>query len=159
MRQLYIDLDGVLADFDAHYRNVFGNELNRRGPEPPDMWDNIRSRGTPWFQELPLIPGALDFWRDIQLYSPKILSGCNPEEIPDAHYQKRRWVNRYLGYSVELYTCRSRDKCEFARPGDVLVDDWHKYRHLWEKKGGIFILHTDFLTSLGKIRQYLSLEL
>jgi hypothetical protein len=27
-------------------------------------------------------------------------------------------------------------------PGDILVDDYLKYRHLWEEAGGVFVHHT-----------------
>jgi hypothetical protein len=35
--------------------------------------------------------------------------------------------------------------------GDVLVDDWPKYRHLWEAAGSIFILHENADKSIEQV--------
>ena len=35
------------------------------------------------------------------------------------------------------------------QPGDILIDDWPKYKHLWEEAGGIFILHTSAAQSIA----------
>ena len=37
--------------------------------------------------------------------------------------------------------CRSREKCLHAAPGDVLIDDWVKYKSLGEGAGGRWITH------------------
>jgi hypothetical protein len=36
-------------------------------------------------------------------------------------------------------------------PGDVLVDDLLKYRHLWEEAGGVFVHHRTARDTLGKL--------
>ena len=46
----------------------------------------------------------------------------------------------------------ARDKCEFATPGAVLVDDRPQYAHLWEERGGIFVLHTSAAASIAALR-------
>lgn len=153
-RQLFVDLDGVLADFDEFYFQQFGVRLPRQGSDPPGMWTNIRSHGS-WFESLPMIPGALDFWTSLKPYRPTILSGLasgGPAFVEGGDAQKRRWVDRYLGADVPLITCRSKLKCMHGRPGDVLVDDWSRYRSLWEKMGGIFLLHRSYESSLASVR-------
>jgi hypothetical protein len=36
-------------------------------------------------------------------------------------------------------------------PGDILVDDYLKYRHLWEEAGGVFIHHTSASNTLRQL--------
>ena len=36
-------------------------------------------------------------------------------------------------------------------PGDVLVDDYLRYRELWEKAGGIFIHHVSVKESIRQL--------
>jgi hypothetical protein len=38
-------------------------------------------------------------------------------------------------------TCWSREKSLHASPGDVLIDDYEKYRGLWIEAGGRWITH------------------
>jgi hypothetical protein len=37
------------------------------------------------------------------------------------------------------------------KAGDILIDDFLKYRHLWEEAGGIFIRHISAKGSLEKL--------
>jgi hypothetical protein len=39
------------------------------------------------------------------------------------------------------------------RPGDILIDDFDKYRDLWIKAGGIFIHHTSAVASIHALRE------
>jgi hypothetical protein len=47
------------------------------------------------------------------------------------------------------------EKCLHAKPGDVLIDDWEKYRQLWVNAGGHWITQrgaaatADELSKLG----------
>jgi 5'-nucleotidase len=157
--KLFVDLDGVLADFDGHYFAEFGVRLNRNGEEPTDMWGNIRGHSPfTWFDDLPLIPGATAFWQALQPYQPVILSGIDQRKLPGGEVQKRRWVDRHFGPDVTLLTCRSRHKCRFASRGDILVDDWAKYRELWENVGGIFVLHRSFAESLAVVQELMAVQ-
>lgn len=137
--RLFIDMDGVLADFEGHYRTHFGVTLDRHAPDPGDLWANLKTRPT-WFEDLPVLPGALDFFRALAPYRPTLLSGLS-RSLPDAHAQKRRWADKYLGPDVPLITCPAHRKRDHGRPGDILVDDWSRYRDKWEKMGGTFVLH------------------
>ena len=47
----------------------------------------------------------------------------------------------------------ARQKCEYASPGDVLVDDTTRYAHLWEARGGIFVRHTSAVESIQALRE------
>lgn len=48
--------------------------------------------------------------------------------------------------------CLSKQKClHMMNPGDVLVDDYLRYRELWEKAGGIFIHHVSVKESIRQL--------
>jgi len=58
-----------------------------------------------------------------------------------------------LGELVEVRCCLSREKSLHARSGDVLIDDWEKYRSLWEAKGGRWITHVSAESSIEALRR------
>lgn len=154
--QLFIDLDGVLADFDAYYEQQFGVKLDRGLPnDPSGMWDNITGHGS-FYASLPLMPDALELWEGAKRLHPNpiILTGC-PYSVPDVERHKREWVARHIAADAMVITCKSKDKRLHGKPGDVLVDDWHKYRPLWEEMGGVFVLHTSAADSLAKVSKLL----
>ena len=73
-----------------------------------------------------------------------------------AESQKIDWAAKHFP-GVEMITCLSRDKyLHMKRPGDVLVDDYLRYRDLWEKAGGIFVHH---ISAAESIRQLANLGL
>jgi hypothetical protein len=154
--QLFIDLDGVLADFDGFYADRFGVRPDRRaGPDPPDFWANIDSEPD-FFGRLPMLPDARELWEGACVLhtSPIILTGI-PDTRRTAELEKRAWVAQHISDTARVICCRSKDKRLHGRPGDVLVDDWPKYRGLWEAMGGIFVLHTsasDTLAQLARVQ-------
>jgi hypothetical protein len=52
---------------------------------------------------------------------------------------------------VEVITTSAALKREHCHPGDALVDDRDKFRHLWEAEGGVFIHHKDARSSIAQL--------
>ncbi len=144
---LYLDLDGVLADFESHVEALFG----RAPSEMPlsEMWAHA-SREPSFFETMPKMPDADELWAFSRPFRPHILTGLPRGDWAEA--QKRRWVAQHLGEDVPVTTCVARDKCEYASPGDVLVDDTTRWEHLWVARGGIFVRHTSAAESIEALR-------
>lgn len=150
--KLFLDLDGVLADFDGHYEQHFGVRLPRSVADPPGMWENIRRHGR-FYRDMPPMSDALELWTAVAYLRPTILTGVSYAEVPEAEQHKREWLAEHLGADVPIICCKSRDKRLHGRPGDVLVDDWSLYQPLWVEMGGIFVLHTSARDSVEQVRQ------
>lgn len=155
MIQVFVDLDGVMADFDRGYETAFGIVPDKETDNVD--WNLIKARPG-FYAELPLMPDAMKLWDFVSTNfanRPVILTGV-PKSIPGAAEEKRVMVDRCLGSHVPMIACASRDKCKFAKPGDVLIDDWTKYRDLWLSVGGRFITHT---SAENSIQQLLKMEI
>lgn len=155
MRQLFIDLDGVLADFDSYFERVFGQRNDHNAPEPPDFWSKLGAHADGHFYAgLEPMLDARELWAGaLALHpSPVILTGI-PHSLPHAESDKRAWVARHFGADTKVICCASKDKRLHGKPGDVLIDDWQKYRHLWEDMGGVFVLHTTAAASLAAVSE------
>jgi len=136
-RQLYLDCDGVLADFDRGAERVLGM--------PPAAYSARHGRARFWarlaqapgfFATLPLMPGATELFAAVRHLHPVILTGLPRGDWAAA--QKVRWAEEHFP-GTRIITTLAADKRDHCRAGDVLVDDTLKYRHLWEGAGGIFI--------------------
>jgi len=137
--QLFCDMDGVLADFDRHYFNLFGVRLTKGGN--PGVWANLRKTPS-FFDTIPPMSDALELWARIEQYEPVILTGIpNKRDVPEAEANKVNWIHHYISFGAEVRCCRSQDKCLHACPGDILIDDREKYKHLWIDMGGTWITH------------------
>jgi len=146
--RLFLDLDGVLADFDRGVHAVTG----RRPEELPlkTMWAAL-SRAPRFFEALEFMHDAEALWRICEPHRPTILTGLPLGTW--APEQKKRWVSRMLGAHVPIVTCMSRDKPRCSGPGHVLVDDRTSAREGWEKKGGVFVHHVSAERSVAALRR------
>ncbi|HZH25604.1 MAG TPA: hypothetical protein VEY95_00315 [Azospirillaceae bacterium] len=147
-RTLFLDLDGVLADFDRGVRAVTGRDPKGLGTR--EMWRAL-ARHPDFFNTLEMMADAEALWAFCRPHRPVILTGLPLGDW--APEQKRRWVARVLGGDVEVVTCLSREKHRWSGPGRVLVDDRASLRDAWEAAGGDFILHTDAARSIAALRR------
>ncbi|HEY6916870.1 MAG TPA: hypothetical protein VI381_04445 [Allosphingosinicella sp.] len=149
MRQLYLDCDGVLADFDAAAKAVLGmgpREFERRY-NIGRMWAKLAAVPD-FYGTLPLMPGAMELFDAVRHLDPIILTG-----LPRGTWaapQKVRWAAEHFP-GTRIITCMAVDKRNHAQEGDVLVDDTLKHRHLWEEAGGIFVHHRIVGETLGEL--------
>ncbi len=138
--QLFCDMDGVLADFNQHYFNLFGEKISKSGGNPK-VWSNLRKRPD-FFEGIPPMSDALELWAQIDQYDPIILTGIPPRrDVPEAEANKVDWIRTHISSGAEVRCCRSQDKCLHAMLGDILIDDREKYKHLWTDMGGVWITH------------------
>lgn len=137
--QVFVDLDGVLADFDGFIEKEFGIAGNREN-ERPDFWDIVRGYTGRLYFDMDPLPGAEDLWRALLPYNPIILTGI-PWSIPTAVQDKRDWVAKYIDPLARVIPCRSRSKSRYGKPGDILIDDWTKYQQLWQDMGGVWFTY------------------
>ena len=149
--QLYLDCDGVLADFDRGATKLLGmpprTYEKRHGIAA--FWREI-ARHPDFYGTLPLMPDAKELFAAVRHLIPVILTGLPRGAW--AEPQKRRWAARHFP-GVEVITTSAALKREHCHPGDALVDDTVKFRHLWEKEGGVFIPHSSAAASIAELRR------
>lgn len=154
-RQLYLDCDGVLADFDAGVRKIVGMA--------PQEFIDKRGMGTFWkklathpdfYATLPLMPDAMELFDAVKRLHPTILTG-----LPRGNWaapQKVQWAAQHFP-GTKILTVMAVDKRNHCTEGDVLVDDTLKHRNLWEEAGGVFIHHKNARESLAELARYFDL--
>lgn len=148
--RIYLDLDGVMADFDAHFPAVFG--LDHRALADDAMWEIINAHPS-YFRDMPPCGGAIDFFREIEHLDPIILTACPKSNYVNAATQKREWVREHLSRDIMvLPVMGGRHKPLFMHaPGDILIDDYERNIELWRAAGGVGIRHVNFLTTAATV--------
>lgn len=151
MNQLFLDCDGVLADFDRGVRELLGLPPRDFGKRHGlgEFWRRL-ARAPDFYARLPLMPDACELFDAVRHLDPVILTG-----LPRGNWaapQKVRWAAEHFP-GVRIITCMAVDKRRHAQAGDVLVDDTLKHRHLWEEAGGIFIHHQSAAQSIAELKR------
>ena len=135
--QLCIDMDGVLADFDRHHEAMFGTR-------PCKIADNVDwkvvRKVKDFYLNIPPVADLEELWARIEHYSPIVLTGI-PSSVAEAADNKQAWVRKHLGAHVPVICCPAREKYLHAGSGNVLIDDWEKYKDLWVAAGGRWVTH------------------
>ena len=150
---LFVDMDGVLADFDTGYRQRFGIAACKENDNVD--WGLVR-RTAGFYRDLPPMTDFDEFWAGVAPFSPIILTGV-PHSVAEAVENKRAWVDKHIGKDQPMIGCASKDKSlHIKAPGDILIDDWNKYRHVWIGRGGRWITHTSAKTSLTELAALLA---
>lgn len=146
--QLFLDLDGVLADFDRGVEALLGKRPDELPPSR--MWAAL-AKAPSFYGTLELMHDAQALWDFCKPFGPTILTG-----LPRGNWaekQKRRWVANQLGRDVEVITCLSREKHKYSAPGHVLVDDRVGLRAAWEAAGGTFIHHVSAARTIARLKR------
>ena len=149
--QLFLDCDGVLADFDAGAKQVLGllpHAFEQRHGRR-EFWKRI-ARADEFYARLPLMPDARLLFDAVAHLNPIILTGL---PIGDwAGPQKVRWAEEHFP-GTPIITCMARDKFRHMKGPDVLVDDRADHRDKWEDAGGIFVHHHNARSSLEQLAE------
>ncbi len=151
MAKLFLDCDGVLADFDAGARRLLGMspaEFERRHSKR-EFWKRL-ARDPDFYATLPEMSDARVLFDAVEPLRPTILTG-----LPRGNWaapQKVRWAAEHFP-GVPIITCMARDKYRYMEQGDVLVDDREDHRARWEDAGGIFVHHVTARQSLSELEK------
>lgn len=151
MYRLFLDCDGVLADFNSHWNTLFIRSPEEMRTEfgKEKMWNIVRDRDPDFFLNLPLMPDAMQLFNAVAKMDPIILTG-SPTDW--GYGQKAKWI-KALFPDTPFAVCESKHKHYFANKGDIIIDDRTKYKHLWEGIGGQFIVHTSAEESIRQWKE------
>jgi hypothetical protein len=90
MKQLFIDCDGVPADFDTAARELFGQD-SREAEESlgtPEFWSRIIGHGS-FYRNLPLLPDATRWTSNaVRIPNATLVSQYPAKEYPDAETRR-----------------------------------------------------------------------
>lgn len=141
--RLFLDLDGVMADFDVGFWRMFGKSQHEM--TDATMWRVIHGHGA-FFRNLPVCEGALDFYNEVKHYNPIILTAAPSSNFKAVALQKKAWVAQHLSPDLFVIPVRGGvNKCLYLHAeGDVLIDDYEKNLAPWREQGGVGIHHVDF---------------
>ena len=155
--RLFLDADGVLADFDEGARKLLG--MRPRAFEAKhgrrEFWRRIATAKN-FYGSLPEMPDARILFDAVKHLKPTILTGLPLGKW--AAPQKVEWAAEHFP-GVPIITCMARDKHEHMHPGDVLVDDRENHRAAYEAHGVRFVHHNHAEDSLRQLAEiYPSVE-
>lgn len=152
---LYLDMDGVLADFNTAAEQFIQataqehREAAERGRWLDHHWQQLAQQEN-FYRDLPKMPGADRLvavarqFLDLPEWQVRILTAIpKGNDMPSCFHDKIDWINEhYPGFRV-YFGPYSEDKQHHCQPGDILVDDRTSNVTQWRARGGVAVqVHT-----------------
>ena len=155
---IYVDMDGVIANFNKRYIDKFGvtpEETRHKKSFSENFKKFIDDRE---FANLELMPDAqllFSFLNSRSNIPKEILSSTARE---DSHVaiseQKHEWLKKHnINYKENFVPGKSL-KAQYATPTSILIDDTISVIDAWDKAGGIGILHKNAVSTLAILSMY-----
>lgn len=161
---IYLDLDGVVANFEKRYKELFGmkpSEVSKKEKYRElyfwTHWDDFVNGKN--FETLELLPDAnelIEYLRNLNRegINVEILSSSGGEKHHEVVVpQKKAWLQAVGIEFKPNIVCGGKAKAAFAQPSSILIDDTERLITEFNAAGGIGILHTSAYDTIKRIEQ------
>jgi len=145
MNTLYLDMDGVVADWDRAATDLVGRKRKSLdGRWSHEDWQTIR-QDPHFYRHLPLMDGAHELVRTARGFRSLgwrllfLTAIPRNNDHPWAFNDKMLWAREHFPDIPVHFGPYSEDKQQHTQPGDILVDDRSSNCAEWQQKGGTAI--------------------
>ena len=163
--EIYVDMDGVLADFFNAWGKLMGVknwwDINKEF-DIEDALQKIRDTDDFWLS-LPLTKNAKNLLSLIKQVKGEyhILSSPLAND-PNSEPHKREWIKKNLGFFMPKSIIITHNKAKYATQPDgtpnILIDDYGVNIDKWDAAGGVGFKHKDhkFERTAKNIKQHMA---
>lgn len=145
MMKIYLDMDGVLTNFNKKFEELFGEFGPDRSVGRKHFlkhWSSFIEQKA--FEDLEILPGAvaiLDKISNLTVDVEILSSSGGPEFHDEVERQKKVWLkNNGINFKANIVP-GSDKKAAYARTNTLLIDDTEYVIDSFRKAGGMVIHH------------------
>jgi hypothetical protein len=156
--KIYVDLDGVLCDFEKRYTELYGHisDQVRRTTFRSNFSDFIATNQFATLEPMPDFH-ELKAYLDYTDIPKQILSSTAYQEVFDTiSEQKKQWLtNHNVNWPNPLFVPGKKFKYQFASPKAIIIDDTLSVIEDWRNAGGIAIHHKSAKSTIAELEMYI----
>jgi len=142
MITIYLDMDGVLADFNKEYTKFDPKKEDRKRFRESVIEHKI-------FEKLDFMPDAQELLNhvsrlpDVKIEILTSMGTHDPFQANEAKHQKLKWLDaKNIPYKAN-FVHNKQEKAQYATPRSILIDDSVGCIAPFDAAGGHGILHTN----------------
>ena len=155
--KIYLDMDGVIADFNKRYKARY--MMEPREAETHKEFDKFFTQfiADGEFSTLDLMPGAtelIDYLKGLSIPTEILSSTASEKRDAAIRPQKLDWLKKHNIEFTPILVPGKRFKKDYSNANSLLIDDTQVNIDQWRREGGIGILHTDAATTIGILKMY-----
>jgi PAS domain-containing protein len=158
--KIYVDMDGVVADFDQRFKDLSGigpREFEEKYGKDA-FWDFIDEgeNKLKFWVGIPPMSDAKQLIDFVSNYDYEMLTA--PSIKKQSLMGKGLWMinqtkNGLFPSKPKVNYKSAKNKKDFAAPNHILIDDREDTINSWNASGGIGILHTSASNTIGQLKK------
>lgn len=138
--QIYIDMDGVLVDFDKGVRDLLNNPSFKLGKKNAEqLWSAVSKMDPEDVKEVwasfDWAPGGKQLWNYVSKHDATVLSSPGNQSRDLIEAGKWEWIRRNMNPQPKKVILEP-DKWKYASNCNILIDDSQRKLVPWEEHGG-----------------------
>ena len=157
--KIYVDMDGVVADFDKRFTDLSGmspSEFESKNGKNA-FWDfiDVKHKLAFWVG-IPPMSDAQSLMDYVSKHDYEMLTApsIKKESLMGKGLWIRNWANKGLFPSKPKVNYKpAKNKHHFAAPNHILIDDKQSTIDSWNAAGGIGILHTSAGNTISQLKK------
>ena len=157
--KIYVDMDGVVADFDKRFTDLSGmspSEFESKNGKNA-FWDfiDVKHKLAFWVG-IPPMSDAQSLMDYVSKHDYEMLTApsIKKESLMGKGLWIRNWTNKGLFPSKPKVNYKpAKNKHQFAAPNHILIDDKPSTIDSWNAAGGIGILHTSAGNTISQLKK------
>lgn len=134
---IYLDMDGILTDFQKHFEDYFGIKIWHGQTHTPvkEVYNKISSVPN-WWASMPWMKYGKELLNlSNELCDNVELLTTPAETVETCEEDKLTWVKREIPFNIKVNFSSSKE--DYANPKSILVDDTEKNIEKFIEKKGI----------------------
>lgn len=153
-KTIYIDMDGVLADFSEYYfkkHSKFNYHEFREEVMSKNLFLNLKPMA-----DFNLLVSTVLLLAEKNNYNVEVLSSVHSkyeDQIKESKKQKRFWLDKHGLKDLKLnIVSRRSEKGNFSDEGNILIDDQMESVEYFNNMGGKGVLYTNAEQSIEQLK-------
>jgi len=156
--KIYVDLDGVLVDWEKQFEKFSGGvsvETYEAEHGKDKRYEFVHKNSPAFYATAPWMKDGKILYNFLKELPTEVLSHSTDLESTDG---KKEWLqNNGIAFKPNLVPNRS-DKAKYAAGDAILIDDRQDVIDQFNSAGGTGILHTDATSTINKLKELLGIK-
>lgn len=134
---IYLDMDGVIADWDRSAEELLGQPID--SVSKSQLWKRIDAEGFKFWADLKPFPYAEKFVNELRRIDEVVICSSPSLDVKSVS-GKLRWLQKFFGSRNFRNYVFTPQKHLLGKDGNILIDDREKHVEGFNQNGGFGIL-------------------